>query len=88
MAYRVMFSDIALKKLQKMDKTTASLLIGSIEKKLEGCENPRLYGKPLNKNHKGKWRYRVGDYRILALIEDEKVLITVIEIGHRRDIYK
>ena len=87
MTYHVMFSDIALKKLKKMDKSVASLLIGYIEKKLEGCENPRLYGKPLTENHKGKWRYRVGDYRILALIEDEKVLITVIEIGHRREIY-
>jgi mRNA interferase RelE/StbE len=82
-----MISDIALKKLKKMDKSVAGLLLGYIEKKLEGCDNPRLYGKPLTENHESKWRYRVGDYRILALIEDEKVLITVIEIGHRREIY-
>ncbi len=47
-----------------------------------------MYGKPLQGNHRDKWRYRVGDYRILAIIKDEKVVITVVEIGHRRGIYR
>lgn len=88
MVYKVEFSDIALKKLKKIDKYQASLLLGYIEKHLVDCEDPRVIGKPLEANHKGKWRYRIGDYRILALIEDDKILITVIDIGHRRDIYQ
>jgi mRNA interferase RelE/StbE len=88
MSYKVEFSDIALKKLKKLDKYQASLLLGYIEKNLVDCIDPRTIGKPLEANHKGKWRYRVGDYRILALIEDKKILITIIDIGHRRDIYK
>lgn len=49
---------------------------------LVGDINPRSFGKPLVANHKGKWRYRIGDYRLLCLIEDDKVIITDIEIGH------
>ncbi len=88
MAYKVEFSDIALKKLKKLDKYQASLLIGYIKKNLVNCKNPRIIGKPLVANHKNKWRYRIGDYRLLALIEDDKILITFIDIRHRKDIYK
>jgi mRNA interferase RelE/StbE len=87
MCYRVTVSDIAVKKLKKLDRSVAALIIGFIEKNLDGCEDPRRHGKALTANHKGKWRYRVGDYRILALIEDEKILITIIDVGHRKDIY-
>ncbi|KNZ42057.1 type II toxin-antitoxin system RelE family toxin [Acetobacterium bakii] len=83
----VEFSDATLKKLKKMDRYQASILIGWIEKNLENCDNPRIQGKPLTANHSGKWRYRVGDYRILALIEDERIKIVIIDIGHRSEIY-
>ena len=86
--YAVHFSDVALKKLKKMDRYQASLLIGWIEKNLQDSSDPRTHGKALVANHKGKWRYRVGDYRILALIEDEKIIITIIDVGHRKDIYE
>ena len=52
------------------------------------CENPRIHGKRLQGNLNDKWRYRAYDYRILAKIEDEEVLILIIEIGHRKDIYR
>ncbi|ANU28268.1 type II toxin-antitoxin system RelE family toxin [Planococcus versutus] len=86
--YTVRFSEVALKKLKKMDRYQASLLVGWIEKNLNNCDDPRTQGKALVANHKGKWRYRVGDYRILALIEDEKIVITIIDVGHRKDIYE
>ncbi|WP_298825539.1 type II toxin-antitoxin system RelE/ParE family toxin [uncultured Planococcus sp.] len=85
--YTVRFSDAALKKLKKMDRYQASLLLGWIEKNLTDCSDPRLHGKALVADHRGKWRYRVGDYRILALIEDEEITITIIDVGHRKDIY-
>ena len=86
MPYRVVFSDIALKQLRKLDRPVAALLVGYMEKHLEGCSDPRRLGRALTADHRGKWRYRVGDYRILAWIEDDRVLITVIEIGNRKDI--
>lgn len=87
MRYHVEFTKEALKQLKKMDKRDASLILGWIRKNIENCENPRVHGKGLIANRSGQWRYRVGDYRIIAEIQDNKVLILVLNIGHRREIY-
>lgn len=88
MKYDVVFSKIALKQFKKMDNYTKLMLINWIEKNLINCEDPRIHGKALKGNLKNQWRYRVGDYRILCDIEDDKLIILVINIGHRREIYK
>ena len=88
MRYRVKFTEMAKKDLKKIDKHTAALILGWIRKNLEGCENPRLHGRALTANQRGKWRYRIGDYRILAKIEDDTITILVLNVGHRREVYK
>ena len=88
MQYHVEFTRAALKELKKLDRPTAALILGWIRKNLEGCTDPRMHGKGLTANRSGEWRYRVGDYRILAEIEDGKVLILVIHVGHRSEIYE
>ena len=70
-----------------MDKQDAALITGWIRKNLQGCSNPRQQGKALTANHSGEWRYRVGNYRLLAEIQDEKVIILILTIGHRSKIY-
>ena len=70
-----------------MDKATSALILGWIRKNIENCDDPRVHGKGLTANRSGQWRYRVGDYRIIAEIQDEKVLILVVNIGHRSEIY-
>lgn len=87
MTYRVLFTDEAKKQLKKIDKHIAALILGWIRKNLEGCTNPRQHGKCLKANRLGQWRYRVGDYRLIAKIEDEKIIILILNIGHRRDVY-
>jgi mRNA interferase RelE/StbE len=87
MKYHVEYTKTAIKQLKKMDRTIAAFILSFIEEKLLNCENPRLYGKALQGNLQDKWRYRVGDYRILAKIEDAVVVITIVEVGHRKDIY-
>lgn len=87
MKYHIVFTESVLKTLSKLDKYTAKMLINWISDKLEGCENPRIYGKALSANLVGLWRYRVGDYRIIAKIEDGKLVILIVTIGHRREIY-
>lgn len=87
MTYRIEFTADALKALKKMDKHTASLIFAWIKKNLDGCENPRQHGKGLSANKAGLWRYRVGDYRLIADIQDDKVIILVLNIGHRREVY-
>ena len=88
MMYQVEYLPSVYKTLAKMDKFTKRILLEWIEKNLVGCSNPRLHGKPLSNNRSGQWRYRVGDYRIIAQIEDNKLIILVIAIGHRRDVYQ
>lgn len=87
MRYKVRFTDKALKVLKKMDKQTAKLIMAWIRKNLEDCENPRQHGKGLTANRSGQWRYRVGDYRLIADIQEDKILILILNIGHRNDIY-
>ena len=86
--YRVEISEKALKNLEQLDKSIARMLLAWIEKHLDGTDNPRTHGKGLSYEKKGIWRYRVGNYRILANIEDEKFVILLIDFGHRKDIYK
>lgn len=87
MKYSVEFTDRALRDLKKLDRHTAALILGWIRKNLEGCENPRIHGKGLTANRSGQWRYRVGDYRLLAEIEDDKIRILILNVGHRREVY-
>ena len=87
MKYKVEFAEKALKQLKKMDRHTAALILGWIRKNLEGCENPRQHGKGLTADKSGQCRYRVGDYRLLAEIEDDRIVILILSVGHRRDVY-
>ncbi|AYV94475.1 addiction module toxin RelE [Fusobacterium necrophorum subsp. funduliforme] len=88
MSYQVLLSQKAEKSLQKMDKGVARLITSWIIKNLYSVENPRIHGKELKSNLKGLWRYQVGDYRLIAEIKNRELLIFMIEIGYRREIYE
>ena len=88
MTYRVEYAKTAVNQLKKMDRKIAAFIVSYIDEKLVNCVNPRLFGKALTGNLSEIWRYRVGDYRILAKIEDDRVIITIVEIGHRKEVYK
>lgn len=87
MSYKVEYSKSAQKQIKKMDLYTKVMLTRWITKNLVDCSNPRQHGKALKGNLKNQWRYRVGDYRILCDIEDDKLIILVINVGHRKEIY-
>lgn len=87
MSYKVEYTEQAIKELRKIDKHTQFFILAWIEKNLVDCENPRQHGKGLTANRSGEWRYRVGDYRIIAEIEDDRVVILVLTVGHRREVY-
>lgn len=87
MKYKVVFTEKAKKQLKKLDKHTASLILGWLEKNVNNCENPRIHGKGLFENKLGQWRYRIGNYRVICEIQDKEIIVLVLEIGHRRDIY-
>lgn len=88
MKYTVMIHKDAMKILDKMDPSVRERIMDWIYDNLNGCENPRIQGKPLKGDRKGVWRYRVGDYRILAQIRDDVLLILVVDVGHRSIVYE
>ncbi len=85
--YQVKLGNKAQKSFKKMDPNNAKTIMAWIKKNLVNCEDPYIYGKSLKGNLKESWRYRIGDYRIICNIDDEKALILILEVGHRRDIY-
>ena len=87
MAWRAELSPRALKQLSKLDKPIARRIIDSLREIASG-EDPRSRGKGLTGNLAGFWRYRVGEYRIIASIEDDELLILAINIDHRPRIYR
>lgn len=88
MTFHVEFTESAKRELDKLDKYTKKIILLWLNKHLEGCDNPRIHGKALTANRVGQWRYRIGDYRVIAKIEDNKLIILVIAIGHRREVYE
>ena len=87
MSCQVRFAEKALRQFSKLDKPIQKLILHWLNKNLEGANEPRLKGKALVSSHSGEWRYRVGDYRLIADIQDEIVTILIIAVGHRKDIY-
>jgi mRNA interferase RelE/StbE len=77
-----------VKSLAKIDRKQADRIWEFLEVELVNMNNPRSKGKALSGNLKGLWRYRVGDYRIICQIIDNEVVILVVELGHRKEIYR
>ncbi|MBO5513624.1 MAG: type II toxin-antitoxin system RelE/ParE family toxin [Mogibacterium sp.] len=88
MIYELKYEAKAVRQIRKLDPATRKLLKSWIEKNLLNTTDPRQHGKALTGTLGQYWRYRVGDYRILAEINDTEVVIIIIEIGHRREIYR
>ena len=88
MSYKVVTTNKFDKEFAKLDRHTQKIIKSWIEKNLVGTEDPRQHGKGLTSNRSGQWRYRIGDYRILADIRDHELVIVAISVGHRRDVYE
>lgn len=86
-AYKVEVSERFKKEFKKLDKYTQKILRGWINKNLVDTLDPRLKGKGLTASRSGQWRYRIGDYRLICLIDDDKLVILALTVGHRKDIY-
>ena len=86
--YNVELSDRFKREFRKLDKYTQKIIRAWIDKNLVNCENPGNHGKGLTANRSGQWRYRIGDYRLICSIEDERLVILALTVGHRSEIYK
>ena len=84
---KVILTETFKKQLKKLDAAISKRVLDYLEQ-IELLDNPRARGKALTSNLSGLWRYRVGNYRILCRINDDRLIITVIEIGHRSTVYR
>jgi mRNA interferase RelE/StbE len=88
LAWRIEFVPQAAKELKKLGRAEAARIVRALEQRIAPLDDPRALGAPLKGEHEGFWRWRVGDYRIVARIEDERVLILVVRVAHRREVYR
>jgi mRNA interferase RelE/StbE len=85
--YTVIFSERALGDLGKLDKSVRTVIYKWLQKHLVGTTDPRQSGKALTGDLAGFWRYRVGKYRLIAEIRDKEIIIEIVSVGHRSNIY-
>lgn len=89
MAWQIEFDDAAAKELARLDKPVARRIIQFLRERVAALEDPRSIGEALKGSKLGLfWKYRVGDYRIIANIEDGALRILVVRIGNRREVYR
>ncbi|HXC43882.1 MAG TPA: type II toxin-antitoxin system RelE/ParE family toxin [Candidatus Dormibacteraeota bacterium] len=88
MAWRIEITRTATKQITKLDQQPQKSILRFLRERLAGAENPRQWGRALQGEKRGLWRYRVGDYRLICDIQDQKITILVLELGHRKDVYR
>jgi len=81
------FDPRALKELARLGKEHQRRIIAYLDDRIVGSDDPRRFGKPLKHEFAGLWRYRVGDYRLICRLEDERLIVLVVKVSHRRDAY-
>jgi mRNA interferase RelE/StbE len=89
MAWTIELSDPAKKNLKQLDPQTTRRILVFLFERLSALENPRSIGEALQGADLGAyWKYRVGDYRLICEIEDKKITVNLLKVGHRREVYK
>ena len=88
MSWVYRFDERALKELKKLGRQAQRDIIAYLDERVAGNADPRRFGKGLKADLSGLWRYRVGDYRILCQIKDRELIVLVVAVGHRRDVYE
>lgn len=88
MIWSVEFDDAAAKELRKLDRQAQQEVLRYLRERISTSEDPRRFGKPLSRDLTGLWRYRVRNYRMICNIEDDKLIVLVLRVGHRKDVYE
>jgi mRNA interferase RelE/StbE len=88
LAWRIELTETAAKQLAKLDKGDTRRIAAFLRDRLAPLDDPRTAGKALQGPLGALWRYRVGDFRLLATIEDDVLRVLVVRVGHRREVYR
>ncbi len=87
MSWAYSFEAGALEELKKLGPQAAREILEFLDERVAGTEDPRTIGKPLKGDLKGLWRYRVADYRLICSIRDRQLVVLVLKVVNRRDVY-
>jgi mRNA interferase RelE/StbE len=88
MAWNVEFSETADRELRKLDRQHTKRILKILQQRVARLDDPRSIGKALQGARLGEfWKYRVGDYRLICKIEDDRLVVLVLRVGHRREVY-
>lgn len=89
MAWSIEYDRLVRKQVEKLDPQIQQRIHSFLYKRLAKLDNPRQLGEAMHGSEFGKfWRYKVGDYRIICDIQDQRVVVLVVEVGHRREVYR
>jgi mRNA interferase RelE/StbE len=88
LAWTIEITRTAEKQIKKLDRIAQTSIVRFLRERVQPADNPRQWGKPLQGEKRGLWRYRVGDYRLICDIQDQSVTVLVLQAGHRKDVYR
>jgi mRNA interferase RelE/StbE len=89
LAYQIEFDPDAIKDLKKLDRPIQQRLVGFLKTRVAALDDARLIGEPLAGANLGAyWKYRVGDWRIICDLQDQRIVVRVLRVGNRRDVYR
>jgi len=86
--WRIEITRTAEKQITKLDRSAQHSILRFLRERLAAADNPRQWGRALQGERRGLWRYRVGDYRLICDIRDDVITVVVLEVGHRKDVYR
>ena len=87
MSWVYRFNESAKQELKKLDRQIQKEIVAYLDDRIVTREDPRRFGKPLRADLAGLWRYRVRDHRLVCQIQDDVLLVLVVTVGHRKDVY-
>jgi len=88
LAWTIEYDPGALKDLKKLDRTMQRAILDYMDRRIGEANDPRDFGKPLRASKFGLWRYRVPDYRIICELQEKRLVVLVVAVGHRRRVYE
>lgn len=88
MAWKIEYADAAGRVIRKLDRQQAKRILDYMDKRVAPADDPRQLGAAMVGERAGKWRYRIGDYRVVCQLIDDRLVILVIDVGHRREVYR
>ena len=88
MAWAIEITRTAERQIKKLDRAAQKSILCFLRERVQAADNPRQWGKPLHGDKGGLWRYRIGDYRLICDVQDERITVLVLQVGHRKDVYR